>query len=233
MRRWINLFEGSSFVPDLTQFVTPHLIDEIIDQNRWVHHGDELNDWLDGSCYASDNANEIELTDDEAAALEAMPHEQALHTPEFRKCVEHWVRQRAAGIAEEFRNGDSYSKIAPMGPDTVLTRLIRAQTPKSKLGVYWTELNAQGIMRVVPDHETDPVIILEVRAKDVQIDWYETLRSRLDYSNGCDESEVQLMSGSSVTNIRVGMMDYRVNGRNDFVDLKKIVWRDEPASGIA
>ncbi len=230
MREWINLFESTSTVPDLSQFVTSELIDEIINQNKWVHHGAELDDWLDGSMYASDHANELGLSDEEAEALEKMPFEQARHTPEFRRCVEHWVNYRAKDVQDTFVEGNPYDHIEPFGPDTILTRVLRAQTVKSSLGVYWTELSPQSIVRVAPT-TSDPILILQTKAKNVTIDWYETLRSRLDYNNGCDEAEIQLIKGSPVTEIRMGTMNYNPTGHNAFFDPKKIMWSNTLTSG--
>lgn len=227
MRHWINLIETASLVPDLTQFVTPQLIDEIIRDGKWVHHGAELDDWLDTSMYASDNAEELGLENSEA--LEAMPWEQQRDHPDFRKCVEHWVNLRVKDVQDTFETGSVYNSIAPFSGETILTRIVRAEAPKSPFGVYWTELSPQGIVRVVPDHEQHPCVILQVKAKDVVIDWYQTLRSRLDYSNGCDEEEIQLKPGSAVQNVRVGYMSYR----DGFFDPKKISWKHEPISGIA
>lgn len=216
-------------VPDLKQFVTPELIDEIIRDNQWVHHGAELDDWLGGSCYATDNAAAIGLSSEDAQALEDMPHEQALRTPEFRKCVEHWVNFCVEQLQKTFEQGCNYDKIPPFGPNSTLHRLIRATEPKSPLGVYWTEHGPQRIVRVVPDDAEQPIIsVLQVRAQDVTVDWYATLRSRLDYSNGSDEAEIQLVSGSPVK-ARVGHIAYR----DGYMDLSKIVWQPEPFVGIA
>jgi hypothetical protein len=225
MRHWINLIENASQVPELSQFVTPQLIDEIIREGKWVHHGDDLDDWLDTSTYASDNHGDLGLSPEEAEALEAMPYAEQMKTPAFRKCVEHWVMFRVKDVQKTFETGCTYGSIAPFSGETILTRVVRAASPTSPLGVYWTELSPKRIVRVVPDHEEHPCVILQVKAKNVTIDWYETLRSRLDYSNGCDEAEIQLARGTAVTNVRIGTMKYRDNGRDPF-DEAKIQWGD-------
>lgn len=56
--------------------------------------------------------------------------------------------------------------------------------------------------------------------QDVQINWPETIRSRLDMSSGGDEHEIQLISGSPVK-----AAVYRVARANEFSPWKEVFFR--------
>lgn len=205
----MRLFEYEGSLPDLRQFVTNDLIQDIIDIERWVHHGSELEDWLAMSCYATDNAKAIGLTPEEAQELETMPYEEHLHHPNFKKCLEHYVNYAVNHFDGILRHGDPYEKLPPFGPNMSLYRcMVVDQTwldnPAPNFGTYWSAVPAQA-RRFLAARQTN--VIMQVEVRNVRIDWYETLRSRIDYSSGFDEHEFQLPKGSPIKDVNVTVLN--------------------------
>ncbi len=212
----MRLFEyQGGTIPDLRQYVTPQLVDEIIRDGKWVAHGSDLEDWFDSSSYFSDNADELGID----GSIEELPYEEAKNLPEFRKGIEHWLQHAIKQFEDVLHNGCQYDKIAPYGPETVLYRCMAVgpewfDNSAPKMGIFWSAVPEQArrfIQVANANHaplKTGHVnILMRVHAKDISVNWYETVRSRIDYGNGFDENEFQLISGSSLGPVDITLIN--------------------------
>lgn len=202
----MRLFEYEGGLPDLHQFITPKLIDEIIHSGKWVSHGSELEDWLSTSCYASDYEKDIGIDGD---GLEQLPYAEQREHPDFRKCIEHYVTYAVNHFDGILRHGDPYEKLAPFGPTMTLYRCMGVDqawldNPQPHFGIFWTAVPGQA--KRFLDASKPFNVIMKTEVRHVYINWYETLRSRLDYNSGFDEHEFQLVKDSKVEKVEVLLM---------------------------
>lgn len=215
----MRLFEiQSGVVPDLRQFITPQLIDDIIRDGKWVEHGSPLEDWLDTSCFATDNEAEIGI---DGRALESLPHDEQRKHPDFRKCISYWFELAMKQIEEDLHRGRPHENIPPFTPNMPLFRCMAVdeewlKQTDPKFGVYWSA-DIRQAQRFIREPDLVPLpnqpghyssirpknthrfpdgkmnVLMKVRAGHAHVDWYQTLRSRLDYNHGMDEAEFQLL----------------------------------------
>lgn len=189
MRKWMNIFENTVSVPSFVDRVTDDLLDEIIATGKWVHHGGDIQDQWDGGVLDYN-------IEDKYPELIGKDFADVRHLPVFREVL----RINLLGIAkdqyERLINGSSYDKLGPLTPDSFIYRGISSHSTKESLGVYWSQIKTQSLHRFIDDKSGGLLFVAQV--KDVTIDWEQTIRSRLDLSNGGDEAEIQLVGGSPV-----------------------------------
>ncbi len=195
----MRLFEyQGGTIPDLRQYVTPQLVDEIIRDNHFVSHGDNLENWVGNNGIAN--------------ALDGLPHDKTLQWkpfeevrkhPDFRRAIERWLELSLKHFEECLADD--------FGPDMNLYRCMQVpiewlNDPSPKMGKYWSAVPEQS-ERFSTFNNGQASIMMRVQAKHVMINWYETLRSRLDYDNGMDEHEFQMVVGSKIGPVEITMLD--------------------------
>lgn len=199
MRAFIEIIIESATdrvaVPSFIEHVTNDLLDEIIRTGIWVDHGPEhssevVDQWDCGifDYYAEDIAPEII----------GKPFDEVHHTPEFRKVLHHMLLHRAEEAYDDLVNGSKYNDLPPLSPTCKLYRGISGSSLNSdgSVGVYWSQLKDQSLGRFINEKQGGYLLVAEV--KNVEIDWYQTIRSRLNLSHGGDECEIQLKRGTPV-----------------------------------
>jgi hypothetical protein len=186
MRNWINLLENA--VPSFVERVTDDLLDDILTTGKWVHHGADIEEqWDQGSFDGYIDSS-----------FEGKPFEEVRHTPEFRKALHDILMMMANQQYENLTQGSKYDDLPPLGPNTKLYRGISLKGGiNDSVGVYWSQLKSQSLHRFISE-EVGSGFLFVAEVKDVTIDWEATIRSRLDYSNGGDEHEIQLKKGTPV-----------------------------------
>ena len=191
MRNWINLFEHIA-VPSFVDHITDDLVDEIISSGKWVEHGTDLEDaWDQGSFEECVGGLPEEFWESS--------YDEIKTTPEFRKCVSVVAHNMASQAYDEIVNGNKYDKIPPLTSESILYRGIAGEFDENKpIGIFWSMSVDQAAGRFsTADGNTGGYLFMS-NARSVQINWEETIRSRMDYSNGCDEAEIQLVKGSPI-----------------------------------
>ncbi len=78
--------------------------------------------------------------------------------------------------------------------------------PKSPLGIYWSTSSGVIPYGATPDNSKKEVVLEAIIQKN-DIDWIETIRSRMDYLNGDVEHEIQIKPGTNIQLIDVAGID--------------------------
>jgi len=201
MRDLINIIESHSGVPDFSQFVTPELVNKLISHGLWSDHGSELSVWWEEGAgdYMSpeDFANKIEDFDD---ALQA--------NPELVKNTLLKFLQARTGFIDRIMSGEYGDE--PITPTTVISRIIMvdekfieqleaARNTTVKLGVFWGagEVEPWGA-KYDNINKTPYGLKFATEIRHTQVDWKATFLSRIDWQNGDEEHEIQLVPGSPI-----------------------------------
>lgn len=207
MRKFIDIIESSSgFIPNFEQFVTPALIDSLINHGTWTAHGSSLEDWWE--------EGSLDFFDGEDEGLAGLDFHSAVGQDRIAVAaiLTNFVRARAVWINRSFSSGDH--GIPPVTPQSSLHRAIMvndvwiaavgsAQKGALPLGIYWglDAVEPWGIKREDAIATHPHCVEITTRMDQVQVNWEETFRSRLDWLNGDEESEIQLYQGSEIGHI--------------------------------
>jgi hypothetical protein len=186
MRNWIKLLESVT-VPSFIERVTDDLLDEMLSTGKWVDHGGDLDDGWDMGYFEDYMPDE----------MKEQTYDEVKGTPEFRNALHEIVKMMANSQYESLTQGDKYEDLPPLGPDTKIYRGITGNLrADGTVGVFWSQVQEQSLGRFIDEKKGGLLMVALV--KDVTIDWDATIRSRLDYSNGGDEHEIQLKRGTPV-----------------------------------
>jgi hypothetical protein len=205
MRHFINIVERASAIPDFTTFVTDKLINELVEMGTWTHHGSELPIWwVEGAGGYFKGEDESLKEQDFYEALEQ--DRQAVLS-----VLKRFVIARAGWIQRDITSGQSGYPVTADAPlhrammvnDQWLAALANPGSSPIALGLFW------GLGHVEPwganYEETKGVfphmVEIVTKIRHVDIDWYETFRSRLDWSLGDDEGEIRLIPNSPIDHI--------------------------------
>lgn len=172
------------------EFLTREYIDELYATNKWSPHGAELYDCLDDKQDEDDFPVECQGR--------KMTFEEMLVHPAFRIYFEAWLPQRFR-YAKEWLERDLKNKIDKEDGLFIVNRTIfcdssifeRAKLEDFDIGRFWSTHNSSAYCGEISDKNP---IELTVSAKISlsDIDKVETMRSRMDYTNGDVESEIYL-----------------------------------------
>ena len=181
---------SENFVPSFVEHVTDDLVDEMIVSGKWVEHGGDLEDQWTGGVFDY----ELESTYPE---LIGKDFEEVRNLPQFRQILKTMLLSVAEENYNNLVNGSKFDNLPPLTPDSLIYRGITLKGGlNGTTGIYWSQLKSQALYRFI-DENTGGWLFVS-RAGDVTIDWYQTIRSRLDLAHGQDEVEIQLVKGSPV-----------------------------------
>jgi hypothetical protein len=219
MRKFIDIVESANgLVPDFSQFVTPQLINELITTGLWTHHGSGLDEWWE-------EGGGLDYFQGEDKSLGDLDFYSALEQDKVATTtiLERFLRARAGWIQRELVSGeysgtplviDAPLHRAVMVNDRWLEAMSQPRKGPLPLGIFW------GLGVVEPwgakydetkDHFPHMVEVV-TKVRHVSINWYETFRSRLDWLNGDQESEIQLYPGSTIAHIeRITLQASNIN----------------------
>lgn len=172
------------YIPDVSIIVTEEYIDGLIITKKWVEHGSSIYDFI---------GDIIDIENFLPYSLQTTPMEEIPNHKDFRVFLKEWLPKRYSyvtnEIKEELKDCDQLILhrclyLSPADQSRILSG------ENFFIGKYWGtgHVEAWGI---VPEKEKlETHITAIVNPQDV--DWIETLKSRMDYMNGDQEQEIQL-----------------------------------------
>lgn len=193
----INLFE--SMIPDPSSFITDETINDIINNERWTHHGDDGTNWIR---FLQDDERFQDMEDQvEHMLWHGTDHDKETFysSPEFLTRFKDYLHVRTKYIREEqfsMLYPDSSIERVMMVSESVISR-IESNHPPHMLGRYWSDQTGDAYWGDRYNENMD-MLRVYVRLGNVQVNWYETVRARLDWVIGLEENEIQLVENSRI-----------------------------------
>lgn len=218
MRQFINIIEDvqSLGMPDLSQFTTDAFVDELLARGMWTSHGSELSTWWDEGAPDYMTPEEIKpfLAGEDQNAdllpdLETMKREDPALV---KRTLKKFLIARMGYIAQ-MMNGQLYDMM-PITAETEIRRRMMVdekylrQLPEYHhatipLGIYWGSEEVEPWGASYEDSVKNAPYCIEftTQIKYVEVNWKETIMSRVDWSLGDDENEIQLVKGSAIRGV--------------------------------
>lgn len=187
-----DLYESSAFPSDK---IVPLIAKEMFDTGMMVGHGSSMEDFIDE--YWGEPWWDVKAS-----------YKEILASKEFQKGFIDWLYLRYNFVINEFdkdvesAGGWPLSLIRMM---TVPDNWIKNINPSLSLGVFWAVYipNFKSYSAYGGDYSSGKEISLYAKVDPSAVDWYETMRSRMDFMNGDMEMEVHLKKGAAVELVHV------------------------------
>lgn len=186
--------DPSKYIPSFKEVVTPEYIDQIILSGKWVEHGSTLEEFIE------------ERVDEEALVDVAhLGWKDVLISSEFKEYLTNWLPHRYTYSKElivqeltPIKNNYKPSSTKPAFPLTVDRTMLMTQELREQLingdnidiGRFWGTQSTDAWGVEMDDSLLHTTITATILPGD--IDWIETMKSRIDYVNGDQEAEIQL-----------------------------------------
>lgn len=169
-------------------FLNTEYLRYLFDIGKWCDHGATLDQFIE------DNESIFRFD------ISSMDTKQILMNEDFKKFLMNWLPIRFRYVMEWLekdlnacKEGDSYSIKRTIFCNKVT--LERTLKESFDIGRFWSTYNPQAYCGE-KDNDNDIELTITGLAYNEDIDWLETIRSRMDYSNGDNESEIYVKAGS-------------------------------------
>lgn len=187
------------------EFLTREYVDGLYSTMKWSDHGADLYDCID------------DKQDDDDFPVECqgrkMTFEDMVEHPAFRAYFEEWLPQRFR-YAKEWMESDLKQCADKSDGLFLIKRTIwcnqalfdKAAAEDFDIGRFWSTYNPSAYCGSACEEKTiELTVSAKVSADD--IDWTETMRSRMDYTNGDMEGEIYLKEDSTPIFIMLSWQD--------------------------
>lgn len=168
-------------------FLNAEYLTYLFDNGKWCEHGATLDQFIE------DNKSNFRFD------IFSMDTKQILMNEDFKKFLMNWLPIRFRYVMvwlekdlDACKEGDSYSIKRTIFCNKVT--LERTLKESFDIGRFWSTYNPQAYCG---EKDNDNYIELTITglACNEDIDWLETIRSRMDYSNGDNEAEIYVKAG--------------------------------------
>lgn len=163
-------------LPELSEIVTESYLDFIVKSGKWTDHGEYIDRYFEDNGIA-------DLMDDTEALKE---HLEMVYFPKRYKFVKTNLSTELEMLSEKPAIYRAMKIPAKCWPD------FKKHLGEKPLGVYWSTSRPDFHCG---DQKRGVGIFVEAVFEPSQVNWIETIRSRMDYDLGDDEEEMQLFSG--------------------------------------
>lgn len=173
------------FLPSQEEFLTKKYIDKMFKMKLWVSHGSGFHNFLD------DSKNE----DDFTKSLLGKTYDEMMESPASRKYIEDWLPCRFRYVIAELKETLNEFPLK-INRTAYLHESVRESIShgnRPDIGKFWGVRETDS-WDVAPSEGKGISTVVEGFVSPEDIDWIETIKSRMDYENG-DEEEVQLKKG--------------------------------------
>lgn len=194
-----DLLQEDFYIPDPVSLMNDATIKDIIDNERWTHHGDDGNNWVR---FLQEDDRFQDLEDQVENMLWNGTNkikQQFYSSPEFLSRFKDYLMMRATYIREE--------QFSTMYADTSIERVmmvnesviidIENDSPPVWLGVYWSDQTGEAYWADTNDQNLDHLRVY-TKLGNARVNWYDTVRARLDWVIGLEENEIQLVPNSLI-----------------------------------
>ena len=162
-------------LPSFKEVVTKEYIDQVLKSGQWTSHGSDIERYFE-------DADAIECLDDDTMAAQ---HLMEVYFPNRFRFVMEDLNRHLDELSEDPHI------LRSMTISAKDWRSFKNMLGKQPLGVFWSvhqpELHGTTEKRGVR-------VTIKAKFDPNQVDWVETIRSRMDYDLGDDEEEIQLLS---------------------------------------
>jgi len=187
------------------EFLTREYIDRLYTTGQWSSHGAPIDHYIDDN--QDDDDFPVECQGRKLSFDEILAH------PAFRVHFEAWLPQRFR-YAKEWLESDLKQCADKSDGLFLLKRTIwcnqalfdKAATEDFDIGRFWSTYNPSAYCGSECEERTiELTVSAKVSVND--IDWTETMRSRMDYTNGDMEGEIYLKENSTPIFIMLSWQD--------------------------
>ena len=161
-------------LPAFEQVVTKDYIDQVLESGKWNPHGSDIDRYFE-------DADAIECLDDDSVAEQ---HLREVYFPNRFRFVMEELSRHLDDLSEDPH------LLRAMHIPTSDWGSFKSKLGKQPLGVFWSvhQPETHGTVEKRGIHVT-----IKAKFNPEQVDWVETIRSRMDYDLGDDEEEIQLL----------------------------------------
>jgi len=189
------------FVPDKKVFTNDKAVECIIKNNRWVEHGSCLSSFLD----------DIQYEDNFPTVLKGLKLHDVLAKEEFKQYLKNWLSLRYDYVLNSLKEVNIQKEL----PIVIERQMYLTEkeiedvidNKKTKVGIFWaheSEPNAYSSSN--EDQKQKVLVTLTACANNEDINWHQTILSRMDYDSGDDEGEIQVFEDAQL--LMTSLYDY-------------------------
>jgi hypothetical protein len=174
------------FLPSSEEFLTKKYIEEMLESRMWVSHGSGFETFLEDSKYDEDFPK----------SLLGKTYDEMMSSDECIKYIKDFLPDRFNYVISELKETLNTFPLN-VNRTVYLHENIRNDISEGKspdIGKYWGVRETDS-WDVAPGEEKGLSTNVEGLISPEDIDWIETIKSRMDYDNGDQEEEVQLKQG--------------------------------------
>lgn len=169
-------------------FLNAEYLRYLFDSGKWCDHGATLDQFIE------DNESKFTFN------MSCMNTKKILENEDFKKFLINWLPIRFRYVIEWLEKDlDACKEVDLYNIKRTIfcnkATLERTLKESFDIGRFWSTYNPQAYCG---EKDNDNYIELTITglACNEDIDWLETIRSRMDYSNGDDEAEIYVKAGS-------------------------------------
>lgn len=173
------------------KFLSTEYVDKIIETGKWSEHGSDVHRLI-----------EDELLESLPEHLQEMDPDDSLRHPDFRPVLCNWLSARfnkcKKDIMKELDSNKDKDHLY------LITRTImcdedlidKIKIKDFDIGRFWTSMDYYEFIHKNKDNENLFEVTVSAKVALSDIDLVETMRSRVDYSNGDEEAEIYIKNGA-------------------------------------
>lgn len=173
------------------KFLSQEYIDKIIETGLWCDHGSYVHRLI-----------EDELLESLPEHLQKMDPDDSLRHPDFRPILCNWLSARfnkcQKDIMEELKSNRDKDHLYSI-TRTIMCKeelIHKIKTEDFDIGRFWTVMKYYEFVDKEQDDKDLFEVTVEAKVALSDIDLMETMRSRMDYSNGDEEAEIYVKNGA-------------------------------------
>lgn len=174
----------TSHIPNLSEIVTDEYITNLISTEKWVEHGSSMHEFIDDIS---------EIDNFLPSNLNGMQSSEILQHEDFKVFLGEWLPRRYNYIVNEIKDELKDRESLILSRCLYLSKKDQERILSGEIfyiGKYWGTGHVEAWGATPEKNKLETHITAEVNPEDV--DWMETLKSRMDYMNGDQEQEIQL-----------------------------------------
>lgn len=210
-----------SHIPSRDSFLTEQYIAQLIETGKWSTHGESLDRFID---------DKLACGDLPASLLGAGDVDDILIHPDFKTYLTDWLPRRFIYVVSLMKEEIASFPLQvnrTLWADNALIDQILADSG-TPVGIYWGTGATEAWGAAPKPGMTEINVFASIGPE--QIDWHETIRSRMDYSCGDDEGEICLNLTARPTITRL----FRADTGEDFaIDTLPPGWTEATRGGMA
>ncbi|PTH79984.1 hypothetical protein [Aeromonas veronii] len=173
------------------QFLSKEYVDGLIETGKWSSHGSDVHRLI-----------EDELLESLPEHLQEMDADDSLRHSDFRPILCNWLSARfnkcKKDIVEELKSNRDENCLYSITRTIMCNEELihKIKTEDFDIGRFWTVMKYYEFIDRNPDNESLFEVTVEAKVALSDIDLVETMRSRMDYSNGDEEAEIYIKNGA-------------------------------------